>query len=66
MLILEEFFQCSGICEIKVCPMRCPVFVWWHWHIFDYVLVEFDASSLNFIQKTETGSFEFSIPLNTK
>jgi hypothetical protein len=38
-VISQEGFQRAGFIEIKVCPVRCTVFGWWHWYLFDYVLV---------------------------
>jgi hypothetical protein len=37
----DEGFQHAGFSTIEVCPVCCSLFLWWQWHIFDYVLVEF-------------------------
>jgi hypothetical protein len=39
-VIPHEGFQRAGFSEILICTVRCAVFGWWQWHLFDYVLGE--------------------------
>jgi hypothetical protein len=42
-VIPHEGYQITRFIKIKVCPVCCSLFLWWLWHLFDFVLEFFDC-----------------------